>query len=86
MKGTHQPFPSLSKPNVNNSLPLGHDLARAFPSGMWTLPKLLRFLFLAGILIRFLEFGFFCLTLWGNSFSNRGRLSGSETHVGAARC
>ena len=43
-------------------------------------------LFLAGILIRFSVFGFFCLTLWSNSFSNAGHLSGSETVGGAASC
>jgi len=43
-------------------------------------------LFLAGILIRFSVFGFFCLTVWRNSFSNPGHFSGIETVGGAASC
>jgi len=43
-------------------------------------------LFLAGILIRFSVFGFFCLTLWRNSFSNPGHFYGNETVGGAASC
>ena len=45
-----------------------------------------RDLFLAGILIRFSLFEFFCLTLCLNSFSNLGHFSGDETVGGAASC
>jgi hypothetical protein len=43
-------------------------------------------LFLVGILIRFSVSGFFCLTLWRNSFSNPSHFSGNETVGGAASC
>jgi len=45
-----------------------------------------RDLFLAGISIRLSVFGFFCLTVWRNSFSNPGHFSGNETVGGAASC